>query len=209
MTIDRTRQEVFKFDDLALREGPCWDMAVSMPLPSEPSVELLAERRQDVLDYLAWATPELLENLTPDELRDHINFAAGRLIEISLLWRAARDAEDERSAAGRNFEEWAEQLNAEAIRRGEVCNQPDHLPNIFWEAGFPLPADRIAKDFRRAFCKGLTPAAALDESGYETWDVIARRNRAAHPWWRVELMWLRLKMFYRARRLRPRIITRD
>jgi hypothetical protein len=94
------------------------------------------------------------------------------------------------------FKLWADALNAAAVRRGEVCNQPDHLPNIFWES-FPMSAENIAAHFGADFDGGLSPAAALDAHGFVTWDVVVDRYRAEHPWWWFDLQLIRMRMLYR------------
>jgi uncharacterized protein (DUF433 family) len=69
----------------AMTDNPqYWTAVVSLPLPENPTLELLDEAREQVIDYLDWASDVLPELTGPDRLCMEINRAADRLIEISL-----------------------------------------------------------------------------------------------------------------------------
>ena len=74
-------------------DAPSWEPALSFPLPENPSVELLDRARSEVLTYLDWVAHDVASAGHADEIRKEITRAAARLIEISIHWRPACDAE--------------------------------------------------------------------------------------------------------------------
>jgi hypothetical protein len=78
--------------------------ALSFPLPENPDTELLDRARQEVLTYLDWVAHDVAFAGDVDEIRREITRAAARLIEISIHWRAACDAELEQHLAQERVE---------------------------------------------------------------------------------------------------------
>ena len=105
---------------LKAMEASSWEPALSFPLPESPSTELLDRARQEVVTYLDWVAHDIASAGDPDEIRKEINRAAARLIEISLRWRGACDAE---------LEEQLEKDRAEADRERREQNRELGLPD--------------------------------------------------------------------------------
>jgi hypothetical protein len=80
----------------AMRHDP--EAALTFPLPPRPSVELLDEARQDILDHLDELTCDLDDEAPVEEVRRAMERATTRLLEISLRLPAARAAELEADA---------------------------------------------------------------------------------------------------------------
>lgn len=91
--------------------------------PENPSVELLDRARQEVLTYLDWVAHDVASSGDADFIRSEINRGAARLIEISLHWRPAVDAEFEEQLAKDRIErerEWFPQQRQQST--------PDNQP---------------------------------------------------------------------------------
>jgi hypothetical protein len=80
-------------------DAPSWEPALSFHLPKNPGVELLDRASEEVLTYLDWVSHDVASAGDAAEIRKEITRAAVRLIEISLYWRAACDAEHEQGQA--------------------------------------------------------------------------------------------------------------
>lgn len=104
---------------LKAMEASSWEPALTYPLPENPSTELLAEARSQVVIYLDYAAHDIATAGDPDEIRKEINRAAARLIEISLHWRGACDAE---------LEQRLDEERAEADRERREDNRARGLP---------------------------------------------------------------------------------
>jgi len=80
-------------------DAPSWEPALSFPLPENPTAQLLDRARHEVLTYLDWVSHDVASAGDADAIRTEITRAAVRLIEISLHWRPACDAELEEQLA--------------------------------------------------------------------------------------------------------------
>jgi hypothetical protein len=88
-----TPQEIGMSDVLtldAMRHDP--EAALTLPLPPTPSVELLDEARQDILNHLDELTCDLDDDAPVEDVRCEMERAMTRLLEISLRLPAARGA---------------------------------------------------------------------------------------------------------------------
>ena len=75
---------------LEAMKADTWDAALSLPLPENPSLELLDAARTHLLDYLAFATDAALQCCAdPYAVSLDIASAADRLTEIALERAAA------------------------------------------------------------------------------------------------------------------------
>jgi len=88
-------------------DGPSSESALSFPLPENPSTELLNRARQGVLIDLDFVLHDIASAGDADEIRTEITRAAARLIEISIHWRPACDAEREERLAEERFRDLA------------------------------------------------------------------------------------------------------
>jgi hypothetical protein len=70
-----------------------WEASLSLPLPKNPTLELLDAARNDILDYLDYASGVLPELTGPDRVCLEITRAAERLAEIAIERAAAILAE--------------------------------------------------------------------------------------------------------------------
>jgi hypothetical protein len=68
----------------ALNTAQDWEPALSLPLPENPTSELLDRAREQVLQYLDFYLNDCAPNAPDDELRREIMRAAERLIEIGM-----------------------------------------------------------------------------------------------------------------------------
>jgi len=67
-----------------------------LPLPPNPSVELLNHLHLALTSYLGWVTDELsVRGATADELRQAIERATPRFVEIGLHWPEAQAEKEE------------------------------------------------------------------------------------------------------------------
>jgi hypothetical protein len=68
-----------------------WEHALTCPLPSQTSYQLLQALRQDILAYLEWVTGDLVQDGNPAETEREIQRAADRLKQIAAMMPAAKD----------------------------------------------------------------------------------------------------------------------
>ena len=71
--------------------GPGWEAALSLKLPSNPSLELLLEARRQVVEYLDWYSKDPALFGPADEVRTEINRDAERLVDICLTFGSIFD----------------------------------------------------------------------------------------------------------------------
>ena len=62
----------------AMDAEPYWEAALTLPWPQNPSLELLDEAREQVIEFLNWASDELAALAAPDDIRAEITRAADR-----------------------------------------------------------------------------------------------------------------------------------
>jgi hypothetical protein len=72
----------------ALDTEPWWEAALTLPLPENPSLQLLDDAREQVIEFLNWASEELAPIAMPEHISAEITRASERLIELSLARRA-------------------------------------------------------------------------------------------------------------------------
>ena len=73
---------------MAALEVNDWEPALTLPLPPQPSLELLEVARQDILTFLDWVSHDVAQ-VDPDGAKHQIQRAAARLIEIAAATPAA------------------------------------------------------------------------------------------------------------------------
>ena len=78
----------------ALKGEPGWEAALYLPIPPAPDFHLLEEARRHVITYLDWITHDLGRGPPPDELRQKIDHAAARLLEISFALYGLLDSDN-------------------------------------------------------------------------------------------------------------------
>jgi hypothetical protein len=122
-----TPQEIGMSDVLTL--DAMWhdpEAALTLPLPPTPSVELLDEARQDILNHLDELTCDLDDDAPVEDVRCEMERAMTRLLEISLRLPAARAAEAEADAKEPEPDEPEFELP------GEVCRDESPLTKLLF-----------------------------------------------------------------------------
>jgi hypothetical protein len=80
----------------AIRRSEDYDAALTLPLPPNPSTELLDHLHLALCSYLDWVTYELsVRGATADEMRQAIERATPRFVEIGLHWPEAQSEKEE------------------------------------------------------------------------------------------------------------------
>jgi len=87
------RFPILTMEDVVPRD---WEPILTLPLPKNPTVQLLDAARGQVLLYLDWIMNEMIQVDNPWKVRREIERATDRLIEIAEALPSAMEAHAER-----------------------------------------------------------------------------------------------------------------